>query len=221
LGYKEERMRKTATIVALFAAAIIPAAHGAKASAQDVNQHIAPKPLVVTVQPGDSLSKIATANNSTYKRIYNANMQIKDPDLIYPGDGLRIPAQDEQLADRPLPVDVPAPAPVAPKATTSTKVTPTYKKRSIAPQPAAVVTPSNGSTWDRLAQCESGGRWNINTGNGFYGGLQFTASSWHAVGGSGLPNSASREEQIMRAEMLKARQGWGAWPACSVKLGLR
>jgi hypothetical protein len=75
--------------------------------------------------------------------------------------------------------------------------------------------------WDRLAQCESNGNWRINTGNGYYGGLQFSASSWRAVGGSGLPHQASREEQIRRGELLKAKQGWGAWPACTRKLGLR
>ncbi|MGJ3507963.1 ubiquitin-like domain-containing protein [Enemella sp. A6] len=80
---------------------------------------------------------------------------------------------------------------------------------------------SSGSVWDRLAQCESGGNWSINTGNGYYGGLQFSASSWRAVGGSGLPHQHSREEQIRRAEILKSKQGWGAWPACTRKLGIR
>ncbi|MFA9444768.1 transglycosylase family protein [Egicoccus sp. AB-alg6-2] len=75
--------------------------------------------------------------------------------------------------------------------------------------------------WDRLAQCESGGNWSINTGNGYYGGLQFTLSSWRAVGGSGYPHHHSRAEQINRGERLLAIQGWGAWPACSRKLGYR
>ena len=75
--------------------------------------------------------------------------------------------------------------------------------------------------WDRLAQCESGGNWSINTGNGYYGGLQFSLSSWRAVGGSGYPHYHTREEQIYRAEMLLDRQGWGAWPACTRKLGYR
>ena len=75
-------------------------------------------------------------------------------------------------------------------------------------------------TWDRLASCESTNRWDINTGNGFYGGLQFTLSSWAAVGGEGYPHHASKAEQIMRAEKLQDLQGWGAWPLCSKKLGL-
>jgi uncharacterized protein YabE (DUF348 family) len=77
------------------------------------------------------------------------------------------------------------------------------------------------SVWDRLAQCESGGNWSINTGNGFYGGVQFTASTWRAMGGSGLPHQHSRETQIALAKKLQARAGWGQWPACTAKLGLR
>jgi resuscitation-promoting factor RpfB len=89
-----------------------------------------------------------------------------------------------------------------------------------------VAASSGGSTggnsvWDRLAQCESGGNWSINTGNGFYGGLQFTASTWRAMGGSGLPHQASRETQIAVAKKLQAAAGWGQWPACTSKLGLR
>lgn len=71
--------------------------------------------------------------------------------------------------------------------------------------------------WDAIAQCESGGNWSINTGNGYYGGLQFSESSWRAVGGSGTANQASKSEQIMRAEKLKAIQGIGAWPVCGPK----
>ncbi len=81
-------------------------------------------------------------------------------------------------------------------------------------------TPSGG-VWDELAQCESGGNWSINTGNGYYGGLQFSLSTWRAYGGSGMPHEASREEQIAIAKKLQADAGWGAWPACSSKLGLR
>lgn len=79
---------------------------------------------------------------------------------------------------------------------------------------------ADASTWDALAQCESGGNWNTNTGNGFSGGLQFTPSTWAAYGGTGSPENASREQQIAVAEKVLAGQGWGAWPACSAKLGL-
>ncbi|GAA1285092.1 transglycosylase family protein [Pseudonocardia aurantiaca] len=77
------------------------------------------------------------------------------------------------------------------------------------------------SAWDELAQCESGGNWEINTGNGFYGGLQFKPTTWRAFGGSGLPHHASREQQIAVAERTLAAQGWNAWPSCSRKMGLR
>ena len=86
---------------------------------------------------------------------------------------------------------------------------------SVAPASAA-----GTSTWDALAQCESGGNWGINTGNGFKGGLQFTNSTWKAYGGTGSAHNASKSEQIRVAEKVKAGQGWGAWPACSAKLGL-
>lgn len=86
---------------------------------------------------------------------------------------------------------------------------------SVAPASAA-----SNNTWDALAQCESGGNWGTNTGNGFKGGLQFTSSTWKAYGGTGSAHNASKSEQIRVAEKVKAGQGWGAWPACSAKLGL-
>ena len=78
---------------------------------------------------------------------------------------------------------------------------------------------ASDSTWDALAQCESGGNWSINTGNGYYGGLQFSLSTWEAYGGSGNPADASRTEQIRVAENVLAGQGWGAWPSCSAQIG--
>ncbi len=79
------------------------------------------------------------------------------------------------------------------------------------------------SDWDKLAQCESGGNWNINTGNGYQGGLQFSPSTWRAHGGgqyAATANQATREQQIAVAENVLATQGWGAWPSCSSSLGL-
>lgn len=78
---------------------------------------------------------------------------------------------------------------------------------------------ADGATWDALAQCESGGNWAINTGNGYYGGLQFSLPTWEANGGVGNPADASREEQIRIAENVLATQGWGAWPSCSAQIG--
>lgn len=87
--------------------------------------------------------------------------------------------------------------------------------------PAASAAPD--SDWDRLAQCESGGNWHLNTGNGYYGGLQFASATWNGFGGNEFApfaHQASREQQIVVAERVLASQGWGAWPACSQKLGL-
>ena len=78
--------------------------------------------------------------------------------------------------------------------------------------------------WDRLAQCESSGNWHINTGNGFFGGLQFLQATWEGLGGLAFApraDLATREQQIIVAERVLAKQGWGAWPECSRKLGLR
>ncbi len=97
-----------------------------------------------------------------------------------------------------------------------------------APEPAPepqddAPAPSGGGSgvWDQLAQCESGGNWSINTGNGYYGGLQFNLGTWQAMGGSGLPSDNSRSAQIAVAERVLASQGWGAWPSCASQLGLR
>jgi LysM repeat protein len=76
-----------------------------------------------------------------------------------------------------------------------------------------------GMDWDALAQCEASGNWAANTGNGFYGGLQFTMQTWRGFGGQGNPANASREQQIAVAERVLAVQGTNAWPACSRKLG--
>lgn len=83
---------------------------------------------------------------------------------------------------------------------------------------------ANGSVWDQLAQCESTGNWAINTGNGFSGGLQFTDSTWAGFGGTAYApraHLATREQQIAVAQKVQAAQGWGAWPACTSKMGLR
>ena len=85
---------------------------------------------------------------------------------------------------------------------------------------AAPADAATGKTWNRLAKCESGGRWHINTGNGYYGGLQFLASTWRANGGSGMPHQASRAEQIRVAENLRSQAGFAPWPQCARKLGL-
>ncbi|WP_029114449.1 resuscitation-promoting factor [Mycobacterium sp. URHB0044] len=80
----------------------------------------------------------------------------------------------------------------------------------------------NPATWDALSRCEAGGNWAINTGNGFYGGVQFDQNTWERQGGlryAPRADLATREEQIAIAEVTRARQGWGAWPVCSGRVG--
>ena len=92
---------------------------------------------------------------------------------------------------------------------------------------AALLGPASAAqassvNWDAIAQCESGGNWSINTGNGFYGGLQFTKGTWKAYGGTkyaSTANKASRSEQIAIAEKVLRGQGIGAWPVCGKKGG--
>ena len=92
-------------------------------------------------------------------------------------------------------------------------------------KPGTEVPPvSSGHVWDALSRCEAGGNWAINTGNGFYGGVQFDQNTWERNGGlryAARADLATREEQIAIAEVTRARQGWGAWPTCSGRIGAR
>ncbi len=197
------------------------------------------KPRTYNVVAGDSLSSIAQdfgiKGLSGWRRLFDANRKIDNPDLITVGARLRIPAKGAELKRRSLPAP-PAPvvvAPVAPprvdsSASRSSSSTDTSSSDSSstdtssaesAPAPPSSA-PSSG-VWASLAQCESGGNWSIDTGNGYYGGLQFSLSTWQGYGGSGMPHEASTSEQIAVAERVQASQGWGAWPACSAELGLR
>ena len=116
----------------------------------------------------------------------------------------------------------PAPAPTAAPTTTVATAPPTTAAPAVtADSGGAVPDPYSYATWDRLAVCESTSNWAINTGNGYYGGIQFSLSSWRAVGGTGYPHEASRETQITMAIRLWEIQGWVAWPACTAELGWR
>jgi len=89
------------------------------------------------------------------------------------------------------------------------------------PSPIAGLSPERIAAFDRLAQCESSGNWAANTGNGYYGGLQFKQATWQAYGGRSMPHLVSREEQIAVADRLQAARGWGQWPACTRRFGWR
>ena len=201
-------------VCAVFVTAIVISTPTVQAS--DVPNTKKVEDKFVVVVEGDNLTLIAENNQTTYQRIFFANTNIADPDIIDIGQKLRIPRADEQLTERVIPENVVAVTPIAVGSTYGQSATPAYTPTA----PATNYATGDGSVWDKLAQCESGGNWAINTGNGYYGGLQFTPSSWTAAGGSGLPQNTSREEQIRVATNLQAMQGWGAWPACSAKLGL-
>lgn len=195
------------------------------------------------------------SHGTTFTRLFDANSQIENPNLIYPGEKITIPSPGEQLSSRVMPASDPTATTTAnsddsavqqPTPTTTTTSTQQQSSASVSQtttqtetQPVVQSTvPTNQlfstsqtttptannqlteGLWDELAQCESGGDWSADTGNGFYGGLQFTLSSWQAVGGTGYPNQASESEQIALAQILQSEQGWNAWPACSLKLGL-
>jgi LysM repeat protein len=215
------------SVVTGLGAAVLASAFALPASAEPVNAvqrgqtrivaaQSDQKRKKVVVKQGDTLSKIAKkAKLSSWRPVWDLNKKIEHPNLIYPGQRLLLPAKGEKLKHRPLPAlavtrVVSSERSAAPAASS---------RRSTVTRSAAA--PAGGSVWDRLAQCESGGNWGINTGNGYSGGLQFAQGTWAANGGSGSAAGASRAEQIRVAERVRASQGWGAWPACSSKLGLR
>ena len=170
-------------------------------------------PASYTVQQGDTLSVIAAhayGNAADWPAVWWANrQQVPNPNVIAAGQRLQLPASGQvptwmaraaqaAAAGRPLasaPADPPAGTPVSP------------------PAPAS----SGGVNWSAIAACESGGNWSANTGNGFYGGLQFTEQTWLAYGGgqyASAANLASESQQIAVAQQVLAGQGIGAWPVC-------
>lgn len=203
------------------AATAAPTPAGAAQTATQVAQGPAEQ-VTHVVARGDSLSKVAAQYGYTaddgWRRIYDANPAVENPNVVFAGQELRIPAAGEEIAARELPVvAAPAPAPRrggAPRARRSAT-------RAAAPGAPAV---AGAGVWDQLAACESGGNWSINSGNGYAGGLQFHPRTWTGHGGGQYAPSAdqaSRDQQIAVAQRVQASQGWGAWPACSRKLGLR
>lgn len=155
------------------------------------------------VKPGDTLWDLV---GSRYHEVARAN-HIANPDLIYVGQRIELDSVN---------ASVPSEA-----AVTRRPASPRHPRHATRSHRASAAAVATASVWDRIAQCESGGDWHISTGNGYYGGLQFTLSSWRAAGGSGNPAAASREEQIRVARNLQRMQGWGAWPVCSRRAGLR
>ena len=136
------------------------------------------------------------------ERLASAEVVVPAPAPKRPG----VPSQSAAVVVIPTPPPPPPPPP---------------RPAAPAPDPATFVV--DEGVWDALAKCESGGNWAINTGNGYYGGLQFDHSTWHGYGGgeyAEYPHQATREQQIAVAERLHAARGFQPWPACRAKLGL-
>ena len=181
-----------------------PAAHQAQAS--------------YTVKQGDSLSAIAAhayGNAANWPAVWWPNRhQRPNPNVIAAGQRLRIPASGHVPAwmARAAQAAIPGLAAAPAKASVSQTAAP-----AAAPVSTATPASSGGANWSAIAACESGGNWSTNTGNGFYGGLQFTQQTWLAYGGGQYApsaNLASPAQQIAVAQRVLAGQGIGAWPVC-------
>jgi Transglycosylase-like domain/LysM domain len=175
-------------------------------------------PASYTVQQGDSLSAIAAhtyGKAADWPAVWWFNRhQVANPNLITAGQRLRLPASGQVPAwmARAAQAAIPAPPPV-PAAVSIPQASPP----AAAPVSTAAPASSGGANWSAIAACESGGNWSASTGNGFYGGLQFTEQTWLGYGGgqyASSANQATKAQQIAVAERVLAGQGIGAWPTC-------
>lgn len=149
-----------------------------------------------TVQSGDTLSGIASQFGTSWQALQSAN-GLANPNLIYPGQTLTVSGSSS-----------------APSSSPSVTSNPIVNTEQSNPAPQS---PASSVNWDAVAACESSGNWAADTGNGFYGGLQFTESTWLAYGGGQYaqnPASASKAAQETVANAVLAGQGIGAWPVC-------
>jgi LysM repeat protein len=178
-----------------------------------------------TVRSGDTLTAIAHrvyGRASDWPGVWWANRHtISNPNAITAGQRLRMPASPRRgqgiasAALGAIPQAAPAPTEPSPQQSSQQSSSPpaSSSTSSSAPAPSS----SGGVNWSAIAQCESGGNWSTNTGNGFYGGLQFTEQTWQAYGGgqyASRPDLATESQQIAVAQKVLAGQGIGAWPVC-------
>ncbi len=171
-----------------------------------------------TVRPGDTLSAIAArayANAADWPAVWWANRrQVPDPAMITAGERLQLPGSPQVppwLARTALAAIAAPPAPAAP--VSAGPAAPAVPASASSPAPAS----PGGVRWAAIAACESGGNWSASTGNGFYGGLQFTEQTWLGYGGGRYApsaNQATPAQQIAVAQQVLAGQGIGAWPVC-------
>ena len=188
-------------------------------------------PASYTVQQGDTLSAIAAhayGSAADWPAVWWANRhQVPDPNMIAAGQRLRlsgsgqVPAWMARAAQTailaPAPAPAPAPAAAAAPAPAAAVSVPQADPPAAAPVSTAAPASSGGANWSAIAACESGGNWSASTGNGFYGGLQFTEQTWLGYGGgqyASSANLATEAQQIAVAQRVLGGQGIGAWPVC-------
>ena len=187
-----------------------------------LNPAAAHGPGSYTIRPGDTLSAIAArayGSAADWPAIWWANRrQVPDPDMIPTGQQLALPSSHQVppwLARSALAAAAAArPAPAAPAG--AAPADPAAAAQASSPAPAS----SGGVNWSAIAACESGGNWAASTGNGFYGGLQFTEQTWLANGGgryASSANLATPAQQVAVAQNVLASQGIGAWPVCGAR----
>ncbi|RBY81472.1 resuscitation-promoting factor rpfE [Blastococcus sp. TF02-09] len=185
-------------------------ADGALAEAADVEREAAA--ALASAQEAQAEARQASAAFQTRQADLRSRLESARAEIV--------DLQREQAASRaarPAPAPAPEPAPAPPEPRPSVAAAPAPAPAPAAPAPV----PVSRRDWDAVAQCESGGNWSINTGNGYYGGLQFSAGTWTGHGGGAYApraDLATREEQIAVAERVLATQGKGAWPTCGRNL---
>jgi hypothetical protein len=166
--------------------------------------------LLIRNPIGDVTTKVLNSSFSPQEKADSAEIVQVLPTATYtPTPTLSpTPTLTPSPSPSPIPTDTPTPTPtISPSPTIELKA-------------ETQVENKEGDIWEKLAQCESGGNWGINTGNGYFGGLQFSQGAWDLVNGVGNPSEASKEEQIERGKQLQTLRGWGVWGECAKNLGL-
>jgi Transglycosylase-like domain/LysM domain len=174
-----------------------------------------------TVRPGDTLSAIAHHEYGTtadWPAIWWANRhRVPDPNMISAGARLRVPSHHKVRAVLTRAAAAVSAASKRSESSSAPSPSDVSTANTSAPTVSAVPASTGGVNWNAIAACESGGNWSTDTGNGFYGGLQFSESTWLANGGgqyASSANGASESQQIAVAQRVLASQGIGAWPVC-------
>jgi LysM repeat protein len=188
-----------------------------------------PDPRTYTVVSGDSLWSIAGrfyGQGAEWTRITQANPSIADPNQISVGQSLLVPVATGPAPAAPAAVPAADPNPVVSAVKTVPAASAPVVHRVVtasapAVAPAVVSSGALGGVWACIRAHESGGNYATNTGNGYYGAYQFSLSTWRAMGGSGLPSSASPAVQDALAQKLQATSGFGQWPQTSRMCGAR